>query len=128
MTEPITGNQLRGHLDAIVLAVLDDGETHGFNLLKRLQERGEGAFALKEGTVYPVLYRLEQAGLVTARWDDDDSDRRGPRRRLYKLTRKGHRSLAEARVQWTQFVKVLGNILAPTSQPGTTRPFAINFI
>lgn len=121
MTE-ISGNQLRGHLEALVLAVLEAGETHGFDLLKRLQQQGEGAFALKEGTIYPVLYRLEQSGMVSARWEDDNSDRRGPRRRLYKLTRKGQRTLTTARDQWSQFVSVMGRFLDP--RPGTALQFS----
>lgn len=111
MPDSIQGNQLRGHLETMVLAVLERGETHGFEILKRLEEQGCGLLRLKEGTVYPVLYRLEKLGLVTARWEAEHSSRRGPRRRNYKLTSKGKRHLAAGRESWARFVSVVGAVM-----------------
>jgi len=102
---------LRGHLDAMVLAALERGEAHGFEVLRRLEELGCGALALKEGTLYPVLYRLEAAALVRGEWEGDSAGRRGPRRRIYRLTDKGKRDLARRREDWTHFVSVVGRIL-----------------
>ena len=93
----IQGDVLRGHLEGMVLAALSRGEAHGFEVLHRLEELGCGALSLKEGTLYPVLYRLEAAGLVKAAWEDDSSDRRGPRRRIYRLNEKGASDLARRR-------------------------------
>ena len=93
----IQGDVLRGHLEGMVLAALSRGEAHGFEVLRRLEELGCGALSLKEGTLYPVLYRLEEAGLVKAAWEDDSSDRRGPRRRIYRLNEKGASDLARRR-------------------------------
>lgn len=90
----IEGDTLRGHLEGMVLASLERGEAHGFEVLRRLEEQGYGALSLKEGTLYPVLYRLEGAGFVRAAWEDESSGRRGPRRRIYQLTEKGSRELA----------------------------------
>jgi DNA-binding PadR family transcriptional regulator len=109
--EPISGDMLRGHLETLALAALERGEAHGFDILKRLEEAGCGALRLKEGSLYPALYRLEQAGLVHSAWEDGATDRRGPRRRIYHLTKKGSRRLAEGRAQWRQFVSVVGGIL-----------------
>ena len=58
--EPIDGNTLRGHLESLILAVLDREPAHGFDIMKRLDEEGRGALALREGTIYPILYRLEK--------------------------------------------------------------------
>lgn len=102
---------MRGHLDAMVLAALERGEAHGFEVLRRLEELGCGALALKEGTLYPVLYRLEAAALVRGEWEGDSAGRRGPRRRIYRLTDKGKRDLARRREDWTHFVSVVGGIL-----------------
>ena len=111
----IEGDQLRGHLEGMVLSALSRGEAHGFEVLRRLEESGCGALRLKEGTLYPVLYRLEEAGLVRAGWEDESSGRRGPRRRIYQLTEKGRRDLARRREAWVQFVTIVGGILgAPT--------------
>ena len=87
----IERDALRGHLEGMALSALERGEAHGFEVLRRLEALGCGALSLKEGTLYPVLYRLEEAGLVRAAWEDDSSGRRGPRRRIYQLTTKGKR-------------------------------------
>ncbi len=109
--EPIGGDALRGHLESLVLAALERGEAHGFEVWRRLEAAGSGALRLKEGSLYPALYRLEAAGLVRGAWEDGSTDRRGPRRRVYRLTRKGARRLAEARAEWQHFVATIGGIL-----------------
>src|SRR4051812_47884753 len=109
--EPISGDVLRGHLEVMALASLEDAEAHGFELLRRLTESGCGALRLKEGSLYPALYRLEKAGLIISDWEDDSAPRRGPRRRVYQITRKGTKRLAEGRAEWRQFVNVVGTIL-----------------
>jgi DNA-binding PadR family transcriptional regulator len=95
----------------LILAVLERGEAHGFEVLRRLQEAGCGALRLREGSLYPALYRLEEAGLLQAEWEDGSGPRRGPRRRIYSLTPKGTQQLAQGRDEWRQFVSVLGGIL-----------------
>jgi DNA-binding PadR family transcriptional regulator len=111
--DPITGDTLRGHLEPMILAALERGEAHGFEVWRRLEAAGGGGLRLKEGSLYPALYRLERAGLVKAEWES--GERRGPRRRVYRLTPKGTRRLAEARGEWHRFVAVIGGILgAPT--------------
>jgi PadR family transcriptional regulator PadR len=109
--EPIHGDALRGHLETLVLSVLEKGEAHGFEVLRRLEEAGCGALRLKEGSLYPALYRLEEAGLIRSVWEKDQAGRRGPRRRIYHLTHKGTRRLAQGREQWRYFVSILGGIL-----------------
>jgi PadR family transcriptional regulator, regulatory protein PadR len=107
--EPISGDTLRGHLETMALAVLEQGEAHGFEILRRLEQAGSGALRLKEGSLYPALYRLEEAGLIQSAWEK--GNRPGPRRRIYRLTRKGSRRLAAGRQEWRRFVLVMGNIL-----------------
>src|SRR5437762_6394749 len=107
--EAINGDKVRGHLETMVLSNLEQGEAHGLEILRRLEEAGCGALRLKEGSLYPALYRLEKAGLLRSAWEDSPADRRGPRRRIYHLTKKGTRRLAEGRVEWRQFVLVVGN-------------------
>src|SRR5262245_25124750 len=102
--KPIAGDVLRGHLELLVLATLERGEAHGFEVLQRLNREGRGAFAMKEGTLYPVLYRLEDRRFVKARWESEPIERKGPPRRLYSLTAGGKRELAKRRQAWTAFV------------------------
>lgn len=98
----------------MALAALERGEGHGLEILRRLTEAGCGAIRLKEGSLYPALYRLEQAGLITSLWEEPPAGTRGPRRRVYHITRKGTRRLAEGRAEWRHFVGVVGTILGAT--------------
>jgi DNA-binding PadR family transcriptional regulator len=107
----ITGDALRGHLEALILSALKQSEAHGFEILRRLDSAGSGVLKLKEGSLYPALYRLEAAGMVKAAWEDPKSRRRGPRRRIYRLTLKGRRRLDAARGEFQQFITVVGSIL-----------------
>src|SRR5215831_9976215 len=109
--EAIQGDKLRGHLEAMVLSTLERGEAHGLEILHRLEEAGCGLLRLKEGSPYPVLYRLEAAGAIKAVWESEPHGRRGARRRFYHLTTKGSRKLDAGRAEWQQFVRILGGIL-----------------
>lgn len=109
--ENINGDLLRGHLQGLILAALRRGDAHGFEILKRLEQAGSGALQLKEGSLYPALYKMESARLVKGVWESGDTPRRGPRRRVYRLTAKGGRRLEEARGEFQQFVSVIGGIL-----------------
>src|SRR5215510_16205903 len=105
--EAINGDKLRGHLEAMVLSTLERGEAHGLEIVRRLDEAGCGLLRLKEGSLYPALYRLEAAGEVKAVWEPAPHGRRGARRRIYQLTTKGQRKLGAGRAQWQQFVRIL---------------------
>ncbi len=107
----IQGDRIRGHLETMVLAVLERGEAHGLEILRRLDEAGFGLLRLKEGSLYPALYRLEEAGKIQGDWEADPRGRRGARRRIYRLTGKGKRELAKGRAEWASFVRVIGAIM-----------------
>jgi DNA-binding PadR family transcriptional regulator len=108
---------LRGHLDALLLAVLDDEPRHGYAIIEALQERSGGALALPTGTVYPALRRLERAGLVESAW----STVGGRERRTYQLTTSGRRTLSAERTAWQEFASTIGAVLAPGLTPGSAR-------
>src|SRR5437762_3338473 len=110
--DAIDGDKLRGHLETLVLATLEKGEAHGLQILRRLEAGGCGLLKLKEGSLYPALYRLESAGQVAAAWEQEPSGRRGARRRIYRLTPKGLRKLGRGRGEWQAFVSTIGQILA----------------
>jgi PadR family transcriptional regulator, regulatory protein PadR len=109
--EAINGDKLRGHLETMVLSTLEQGEAHGLEILHRLDQAGCGLLRLKEGSLYPALYRLEAAGEVKAVWESEPHGRRGARRRIYCLTAKGRRQLDAGRAEWKQFVQILGPIM-----------------
>jgi PadR family transcriptional regulator PadR len=102
------GEMLKGHLDMIVLAALKAGPAHGYAIIQEIQRRSGGAFDLPEGTIYPALHRLEQAGLLSSRWTTAES---GRQRRVYALTRRGHRALADQRAVWERFADAIGGLL-----------------
>jgi DNA-binding PadR family transcriptional regulator len=109
--QDIGGDLLRGHLATLILSMLDQGEAHGLEIIRRLHGSGCGALRLKEGSLYPALYRLENAGLVQATWEEETKGRRGARRRIYRLTNKGTKALHKGREAWKHFVQVIGGIL-----------------
>src|SRR6476661_7181897 len=98
--DTIHGDKLRGHLEAMILSTLEQGEAHGLEILHRLEEAGCGLLRLKEGSLYPALYRLEASGEVKAEWESEAHGRRGARRRIYCLTAKGRRKLDASRAEW----------------------------
>jgi transcriptional regulator len=99
---------LKGHLDMIVLAALSSGPAHGYAVIQEIQRRSGGAFELPEGTIYPALHRLEQAGLLSSHWTTAKS---GRQRRVYALTKHGTRALADQRAIWQRFVDAIGGLL-----------------
>ena len=101
------GEALKGHLDGMLLAALAAGPAHGYMVIESLREASGGAFDLPEGTVYPALHRLEQAGLIKSRW----SRAGGRRRRTYGLTAKGRRVLDDRRGEWRAFAGAMDAVL-----------------
>jgi PadR family transcriptional regulator PadR len=98
---------LKGHLDALILAVVASGPSHGYAIIEELKLRSGGTLALPEGTVYPALHRLEGAGMLTSSWSDG-----ARRRRVYRLTRRGRRELVVRRGEWQQFACAVEAVLA----------------
>jgi len=98
---------LRGHLDAMILAVLESEPLHGYAIIEALSLRSDGELDLPTGTVYPALRRLEAAGYLDSSW----SEVGGRRRRTYKLSRSGRKVLAGKRAEWAAFTRVVGGVL-----------------
>ena len=90
---------LKGHVDLLLLATLRRGPLHGYGLVEALRSTSAGTFDLAEGTVYPALYRLEAAGLLSSSWTKAN----GRRRRVYELTNRGRGELARERDEWQAF-------------------------
>lgn len=99
---------LKGHLDALLLAVLADADAHGYAVIEALRRRSGGLFDLPTGTIYPALHRLQRTGLITSRWEDAG----GRRRRVYTLTDAGRQALHAERTGWTEFSTAVSRLLA----------------
>ena len=91
--------------------MLERGEAHGLEILHRLDQAGCGLLHMKEGSLYPALYRLEEAGKIQAMLEEESHGRRGARRRIYRLTSKGKRELVKGRAEWASFVRTISGIM-----------------
>jgi PadR family transcriptional regulator, regulatory protein PadR len=99
--------RLKGNLDLLLLSVLSAGPAHGYAIISALRDRSEGTFDLPEGTIYPALHRLEDAGLLASSWAQAE----GRRRRVYGLTDKGAAALAAEQTQWRKFASGMQAVL-----------------
>ena len=98
---------VHGHLDLLILSVLSRGAAHGYAVAEAIRIRSDGEFDLREGTLYPALYRLEGAGLLSSKWQDVG----GRRRRVYALTRAGRRALEGRTQEWTAFSHAVSRVI-----------------
>lgn len=98
----------RGSLELIVLHLLSHGEAYGYEIVTALAERTNGALEVTDGTLYPVLYRLERGGFVAVRWE---TPRRGVPRKYYHLTKSGQAELARLTHEWNAFASAMARLL-----------------
>ena len=106
------GEWMRGVLSLCVLRVVADGPTYGYAIAGRLAEAGLGA--VKGGTLYPILTRLESEGLVSSSWEAGDG---GPGRKFFTLTGAGEQALHERAEQWHVFTERAAGLLATPAVP-----------
>jgi transcriptional regulator len=108
MTDPITDAAARkGSAELLILACLESGELHGYDLSRRIAERSEGLLTFRAASLYPLLYKLEDRGWIEGRWRQPRGQRR---RRCYRLTPEGRRVLAKQRTRWASFVRALSRV------------------
>jgi PadR family transcriptional regulator, regulatory protein PadR len=99
--------ELKGHLDVLLLAALEDGPRHGYAVIEALRHRTGGRLDLPTGTIYPALRRLEAAGQIRGSW----SVVSGRQRREYRLTAAGARALSGKRAAWRDFADTISAAL-----------------
>lgn len=94
--------------EGLILTSLERGAKHGYQLALDLEERGGPRFALKHGTLYPILHDLEKRGLIEGSWSEE-----GPRgkRKSYRLTRSGKAYARKLREEWHTFMDELQGLL-----------------
>jgi DNA-binding PadR family transcriptional regulator len=98
---------LKGAADTLVLATFVGREMYGYQVVKELEQRSEGFFRFKEGTLYPILHRLERQGLLAGRWQTMPNR---SERRYYSLTPKGTRALSDKLDEWQTFVQAMSRV------------------
>jgi PadR family transcriptional regulator, regulatory protein PadR len=103
----MTSARLKGSLDLMLMGALQRGPAHGYALIAALRERSNGEFDLAEGTIYPALHRLEEAGQVASSIELAQ----GRRRRTYELTERGRKEFVAQRRDWQEFVTHMQAVL-----------------
>ena len=103
----------RGSLELIVLHLLSSGEAYGYEIVTKLSDRTAGSLEITDGTLYPVLYRLERGGFVTVRWE---TPQRGVPRKYYRLTPEGTVELRRLIREWTQFSNAMTRLIHPSPE------------
>ena len=106
----ISSDTLRGHTDTIILTQLMRGDNYGYEINKNIQQRTGGAYGFKEATLYTAFKRLEQSGLITAYWGENDGP--GARRRYYSITEAGRRQWEENVREWENTRELLNALIA----------------
>jgi PadR family transcriptional regulator, regulatory protein PadR len=91
----------------LVLAILAEGESYGYAILKRVRDLSEGEMEWTDGMLYPLLHRLSRLGYVTTEWRTPPE---GRRRRYYAITAEGRATLAEQQRQWLTVTRALGDV------------------
>ena len=99
----------------LVLAILAEGDSYGYAIIKRVAELSGGHLQWTDGMLYPVLHRLERLGHIKARWEVGDS---GRKRKYYRLTAGGRAQLAEERRQWQAVDATLRGVWHALGAPG----------
>ena len=97
----------RGSTEMLILALVEDRPRHGYEIAKLIDQRSEGVLRFHVASLYPLLYRLEERGLIQGRWVEKAGQRR---RRFYKLTAAGQKILAEQRQTWKDFFDALDRV------------------
>ena len=91
----------KGVLEILVLKLLENSEKYGYQLITELREKSGELFSLKEGTLYPILYRLEEEGLVTSKWSVPQGKELS--KKYYRISDTGQQTLQDAVVLWQHF-------------------------
>jgi len=102
--------ELKGHLDALLLATLEDGPRHGYAVMEALRRSTDGRLDLPTGTIYPALHRLERRGWISSSWGTSQNNRRA---KYYRLTRTGRKQLFAETSKWERLTAAIGRVMNP---------------
>lgn len=99
---------IRGSIALLILSLLKkEGPLYGYQITKLIQERSNSEINLKEGTLYPALYKLEEAALIESEWMEIN----GRKRRYYKITSKGLKEVEQKKREWDLFKKIISGVV-----------------
>ncbi len=104
---------LQGTLDLLILKSLAAGELHGLGISRRIEQVTRGTFQVKPGSLFPALYRMEEAGWLASVWGESENRRRA---KYYRLTPAGKKQLAAERSKWRLLVASIGRVMGPVEE------------
>jgi PadR family transcriptional regulator, regulatory protein PadR len=107
----LTAELKKGSAEFLLLALLEHEPRHGYELSKLIESRSSGSLQFQVSTLYPLLYRMEERGWVKGQWIEKAEQRR---RRYYRITALGRRTLAAQRDSWLEFIRSV-NLVAGVS-------------
>ena len=110
---PDQATLLPGTLDLLILKAVSLGRLHGYGVLLRIEQISGGALQIKQGALYPALYRLEHQGLIASEWAPSDNNRRA---KYYKLTAAGRKRLVAETASWNRLAEAIATSLAARPQ------------
>ena len=99
---------LRGHTETIILALLKDKDSYGYEILKTILEKGNGLIDIKDATIYTAFKRMEKEQLISTYWGDEDE---GARRKYYSITEKGREFYKTKVDEWKEINVILSNLI-----------------
>ena len=105
---PQKSDLLQGTLDLLILKTLANGPMHGWGISLSIQDVSRDVLQVNQGSLYPALHRLEQQGLIEARWGSSDNNRQA---KFYELTRNGRKQLAEETRNWERLSEAVARVL-----------------
>ncbi len=98
---------LKGSTDLLILTILDFKPMYGYEMIKELKTRTQNVFEFKEGTLYPILHRLEENKYICSYWDEVD----GKKRKYYYITEKGKKQLVLKKEEWKTFTLSINGLI-----------------
>jgi PadR family transcriptional regulator PadR len=104
---PLEQEWKKGSAELLILSLLEDQPRHGYDIGKLIESRSGGKLRFHIASLYPLLYRLENRGWIQGRWVEKPNQRR---RRYYRLTAQGQKTLAQQRHSWNEFVSAVSRI------------------
>lgn len=102
---------LKGSTKMLILELLKNENMYGYQMIKKLSEKSEDVFELKEGTLYPILHGLEEDSLITSYWDETTAKKR----KYYAITEKGKKQLKEKKEEWKIFSNGINKVIGGVS-------------
>ena len=102
---------LKGSTSMLILEMLQTENMYGYQMIRKLSEKSEKVFELKEGTLYPILHGLEEEGVITSYWDETTAKKR----KYYAITEKGKKHLKDKKEEWNLFSKGIAKVIGGVS-------------